>query len=87
MDLKDIERMTGEDRQQAEKKMMNAIRHYNQVYFDKAATKEDLKNAGNDALHAAGELLDLQKDTINALITVSQELSAQLKGDDSGLPS
>ena len=87
MDINELICMTGADREKAEDKMMNAIRHYNQVYFDKAATKEDLKNAGNDALHAAGELLDLQKDTINALITISQELSAILNGSDPVRPS
>lgn len=87
MEIYDLIRMTGADREQAEKKMMSAIRHCSQVYLDEKATKEDLKDAANDALRAAGELLDLQKDTINALITISQELSAILNGSDPVRPS
>lgn len=87
MEIYDLICMTGADREQAEKKMMSAIRHCSQVYLDEKATKEDLKDAANDALRAAGELLDLQKDTINALIIVNRELNAILKGEDPGLPS
>lgn len=82
MDLLDVEKMLGPEREKMHNAIKTAVQHYSNTAKDPDRTKEELVQAGNDALRAMGDLIDLQNDAINGLITASQLLADTIEGKE-----
>ena len=82
MDLLDLEKKLGPERKRLHESVTTAVQHYRDTAKDPESTKEDLIQTCNDALRAMSELIDLQGDSINALITASQVLADTIEGKE-----
>ena len=59
--------VSGEDVNEAKKVALQRVETYRRVYDDPASTKDDLRNAANEAIRAWAKTCDLQTDLIEAL--------------------
>lgn len=56
------------------------IKAYSETYHDTSKTKEDLKDAANEALRGLSKVIDLQYEQTEQLVLMGQYLSEMILG-------
>lgn len=72
------------ERDAKEKEMLEAIQIYRETILNETSTRDEIKEACNNALRKAGELINLQAECINALVTAGQILGDYATGKKRG---
>ena len=77
----------GEARAERDKKeleMLDAIKAYRDTFNNTESTRDEIKEACNNAIRKAVDLIDYQGECINALITAGQILGDYATGKKKG---
>lgn len=56
------------------------IKAYSETYYDTSKSKEDLKDAANEALRGLSKVIDLQYEQTEQLVLMGQYLSEMILG-------
>jgi len=79
MDIMNLPNSTAE-REAKRNEMIEAVKVYRAIMKDESSSRDEIKEACNKALKKAAELIDLQTETINALIFAGQMLADAVSG-------
>lgn len=79
MDMMNLPNSTAE-REAKRNAMIEAVKVYRATMKDENSSRDAIKAACNEALQKAAELIDLQTETINALVYAGQMLADAVSG-------